>query len=113
MKELLIVFLLVNSLFWGLLPHDIHCDLCLKLGIIKCPPHIVLICISIVCFSTAIILSQEEYFGKLYSYSKSAVQNGGRIAKATGKLLSSTAGNFESLDDFTETVESFVEGATM
>tara|TARA_B110001450_G_C17564765_1_gene458300 strand:- start:635 stop:976 length:342 start_codon:yes stop_codon:yes gene_type:complete len=113
MKEFLVVFLLVNSLFWGLLPHDIHTDLFVKLGIIKYPPHVVLICISIICFSVAIIISQEEYFGKLYSYSRSAVQNGGRIAKATGKLLSSTAGNFESFDDFTETVESFVEGATM
>ena len=87
--------------------------MCRKLGNIKCPPHPVLIGVSILCFICAIILSQEEYFGKLYSRSKNVVQTSGRIAKATGRLLSSTAENFESLDDFADTVESFVEGATM
>jgi hypothetical protein len=112
MKELLIIFLLVNSLYWGLLPKDIHNNLFNKLFKINAPPQIFLFTISIISFSTAIFISQENYFKKMYSNSKHVAQTGGRLARATGKLISSTANNFESLDDFADTVESFVEGAT-
>lgn len=39
LKQLLVVFLLVNALFWGLASHKQHCKVASKLGMKKCPPH--------------------------------------------------------------------------
>lgn len=113
MKEFLIIFLLISALFFGLLPHDIHTDVFTKTIGVKTPPHIILITCSIISFSLAIFISQEDYFKTIYNCSKNVAQSGGRIVKATGKLIHSTASNFDSLDDFADTVETMVEGASM
>jgi hypothetical protein len=39
LKQLLVVFLLVNALFWGLASHKQHCKVASKFGMKKCPPH--------------------------------------------------------------------------
>lgn len=112
MREFLIIFLLITALFLGLFPHDIHAKLFTKIFGIRVPPHLVYIILSVICFATAICLSQEDYFKALYNQSKHIAYSGERIVKATGKLIKSTAGNFNSFDDFVDTVESIVEGAT-
>lgn len=38
-KNILVIFFLLNALFWGLASHSQHCSLASKLGIKKCPPH--------------------------------------------------------------------------
>ena len=113
MKEFLIIFLLISALFFGLLPHDIHTDVFTKTIGVRTPPHIILITCSIISFSLAIFISQEDYFKTIYNCSKNVAQSGGRIVKATGKLIHSTASNFDSLDDFADTVETMVEGDSM
>ncbi len=113
MKELLIVALLISSLFLGIIPYESHVDICNKIGLSSCPGHSLIIFSSILTFTLAVIVSQEDFFIKIYKKIKNIFQNGGRIVKATSKLISSTADNFDSLDDFTDTVETLVEGATL
>jgi len=38
-KNILVIFFLLNALFWGLASHSQHCSLASNLGIKKCPPH--------------------------------------------------------------------------
>jgi len=112
MKEFLVIFFLISSLFWGILHRDYHTNIFKKVLNIEAPPQIVFIILAVICFTIAVFISQEDYFTNIYKCSKNVAQSGGRIVKATGKLLSSTANNFESFDDFADTVESMVEGAT-
>ena len=35
----MIIFFLLNALFWGLASHTQHCKLASSLGIKSCPPH--------------------------------------------------------------------------
>ena len=111
MKEILIVLLLIISLFFGLLPREIHDNIFKKIFNRKSPPHIILMISSIMCFTIAICISQEDYFKELYYRSKVVATTGNRIVTATGKLIKSTASNFDSLDDFAETVETMAEEA--
>ena len=111
MKEILIVLLLITSLFFGLLSHEIHDKTFKKIFNRKSPPQIILIITSVIFFVTAICLSQEDYFKELYYRSKVVANTGNRIVTATGKLIKSTASNFDSLDDFAETVETMAEEA--
>lgn len=39
LKQLLILFFLVNALFWGLATHKQHCKLAAMSGMKTCPPH--------------------------------------------------------------------------
>ena len=39
LNQLLVLFFLVNALFWGLATHHTHCDFAAKFGVKKCPPH--------------------------------------------------------------------------
>ena len=59
----LIVFLVINSIFWGLFSHNSHCNLAKLLGIPNnlCPPHWSHILFALICFIIAIILSQRKY----------------------------------------------------
>ena len=47
MKEILIVLLLITSLFFGLLPHEIHDKTFKKIFNRKSPPQIILIITSV------------------------------------------------------------------
>lgn len=38
-KNLLVLFFLVNAIFWGLASHKQHCNVASMMGIKKCPPH--------------------------------------------------------------------------
>ena len=113
MKEFLVIFFLISALFWGILHRDYHVNIFTKFFNLETPPQILFISISVLCFIAAVFISQEDYFKTIYNCSKNVAQSGGRIVKATSKLISSTANNFESFDDFADTVESMVEGATL
>ena len=39
LKQLFILFFLVNALFWGLATHKQHCNLASMIGMKTCPPH--------------------------------------------------------------------------
>tara|TARA_Y100000992_G_scaffold301894_1_gene274048 strand:+ start:3721 stop:3918 length:198 start_codon:yes stop_codon:yes gene_type:complete len=38
-RNLLVLFFLLNALFWGLASHHKHCKVAAMVGIKKCPPH--------------------------------------------------------------------------
>ena len=38
-RNLLVLFFLVNALFWGLASHKQHCKVASMMGVKKCPPH--------------------------------------------------------------------------
>ena len=38
-RNLLVLFFLVNALFWGLASHRQHCKVASMMGVKKCPPH--------------------------------------------------------------------------
>ena len=41
LKQAIIVFLVLNALFWGLATHKQHCSLASNFGVKSCPPHYV------------------------------------------------------------------------
>jgi len=63
--QLLVVFLVVNALFWGLGSHHIHCDLAAWFGIRQCPPHWVHLTLGVLCFLVAVYLQHLPYFRTL------------------------------------------------
>lgn len=38
-RQILILFFLLNALFWGFASHKQHCSLAAKMGVKQCPPH--------------------------------------------------------------------------
>lgn len=39
LKNLLVLFFLLNALFWGMASHKQHCKVASVFGMKKCPPH--------------------------------------------------------------------------
>ena len=68
MKILLVLFLLVNALFWGLGSHINHCKVTEWFGISpeNCPPHYIHLLIGNVFFLLTIYVQQKQYFDNLY-----------------------------------------------
>ena len=58
LETLVILFLVVMAIFWGLAPHSMHCAL---VPGANCAPHWVHISIGIVCFLLAIYVAQMGY----------------------------------------------------
>ena len=57
LKNVLLVFLIINALFWGLFQHESHCRL-VSYVTNDCPPHYIHLIIGIVCFVGAVYLKQ-------------------------------------------------------
>lgn len=55
-----IIFFLVNAIFWGIMPHRLHCYVVENMGI-QCPQHYVHILMSIASFLLGIAISQWSY----------------------------------------------------
>ena len=66
LKNLLIVFLTINALFWGLADHGSHCSLAAAMGISKCPSHTVHLIMGLLFFVAAIYVAQKEYIDSLF-----------------------------------------------
>lgn len=60
-KTLLVVFLVLNALFWGLASHAQHCNIAAMFGIKKCVPHIVHLTIGVLSFLLAVYLQHTPY----------------------------------------------------
>lgn len=114
MKEIIVVFLIVNAIFWGLMPHSLHCQLVAKFTSAQCPPHIFHILFGIICFILAAILSQDEYASEVYKTLQSIGQKTVKVVQTAGKLgsvaLDAARKNFTSIEDFTNKVDSLIEG---
>lgn len=65
-KQLLIVFLIVNALFWGLYPHNIHCRVA-SMFMNSCAPHYVHVAFGVVCFLAAVSIAQKKLFNIRYT----------------------------------------------
>jgi hypothetical protein len=114
MKEIFVVFLIVNAIFWGLMPHSLHCQLVAKFTSMQCPPHIVHILFGITCFILAAILSQDEYATEIYKTLQSLSQKTVKVVQTAGKLgsvaLDAARKNFTSIEDFSNKVDSLMQG---
>ncbi|QIG60043.1 hypothetical protein [Dishui Lake large algae virus 1] len=62
LKLVLVLFFVLNALFWGLWPHSAHCGLAAAMGITKCVPHIVHITFGLLCFIIAVLIAQWGHF---------------------------------------------------
>ena len=61
LQNILVVFFAVNSIFWGLMPHSIHCSIVSSI-IPECPSHTIHIGFGIFSFIVAVILAQWDHF---------------------------------------------------
>ncbi len=109
MRELLIAILILNSLFWGLMPHSIHCQVVSKITSATCPPHIIHIVMGIISFMLAVIVAQQEYFSASFTSMMNLYQMGGRMAKSIGHLVKKSLDKFDSIEHFSTTMENVID----
>ena len=64
-KQLLVGFLVINALFWGLFGHHTHCEVAALAGIKTCPPHWMHIGVGVVSFLGAVVVAQWDYLIRL------------------------------------------------
>ena len=64
LRNIAIVVLAVNAVFWGLFPHSVHCKALAMVSTMKCPPHSVHIMTGVVCYFLAVFVSQRKYLMK-------------------------------------------------
>lgn len=62
LKPLLVAFLVINGIFWGLFPHRAHCKVAGVLGVKQCASHSVHITFGIVCAIAALVYAQWDHF---------------------------------------------------
>ena len=63
LKNILVAFLAVNALFWGLFPHSTHCAVA-SVFTNSCHPHSTHVSIGVICFMLAVVISQSKMFFK-------------------------------------------------
>jgi hypothetical protein len=114
MRELVVLFLIINALFWGLMPHSLHCEVVGKFTSSKCVPHTVHILLGIVFFVLAVLVSQEEWTSEVWKSIKTIFSNVTKVVQSGGKLITMAASaakeNFNSVEDFTNKVDALSSG---
>ncbi len=61
LQNIIVGFLVLNALFWGLASHKQHCVLASKLGVKKCPPHWIHVYVmGLGSFFLALLISQGK-----------------------------------------------------
>lgn len=67
MRVLLVAFLLVNALFWGLASHSQHCSFVEMFGMSRsnCPPHYVHLTMGVLFYLGAVYVQQKDYLDNL------------------------------------------------
>ncbi len=65
MKNVLLVFLIANALFWGLFPHTAHCNLVKSVSdminvSIKCPSHNIHLLSGLAFYLVAMYVAQKK-----------------------------------------------------
>ncbi len=58
--NLLVVFLVINALFWGLMSHKVHCDF-VTMFTNTCPSHTVHLFMGLIAFVLAVVVAQYDY----------------------------------------------------
>lgn len=64
-KSLVLAFLVLNAIFWGLYPHSAHCNVAAALGVTNCPSHWLHIATGVVFFLLAVVVAQWPMFKNL------------------------------------------------
>lgn len=59
--DLIVVFLIINAIFWSLAPHESHCKVVSAFGIQDCPPHWTHLTTGLLCFAAALAVQQRAY----------------------------------------------------
>jgi len=66
--NIIVIFLVINALFWSLCTHHNHCMIAEMFRIKHCPPHWLHISFGIVFFILAVVIQQRNYiFNNSYS----------------------------------------------
>ena len=65
LKNLIVIFFVLNALFWGLANHSQHCSLASMFGMSTCPPHSVHLLMGLVSFVIAVYIQQRDYINTL------------------------------------------------
>ena len=64
-KNIIVLFFVINGLFWGLASHSQHCNLASVFGMVKCPPHYIHLLMGLISFVIAVYIQQREYINTL------------------------------------------------
>ena len=64
-RNLIVLFFVLNALFWGLANHSQHCSLVSMVGINNCPPHYIHLLMGLVSFIVAVYIQQKKYVDSL------------------------------------------------
>ena len=65
LKNIIVLFFVINGLFWGLASHSQHCNLASVFGMVKCPPHYIHLLMGVVSFVIAVYVQQRDYINTL------------------------------------------------
>ena len=65
-RVIIISFLVVNALFWGLFPHNNHCKMGSWLGFENCPSHYTQLIIGVFFYILSILTAQQTYIQNLW-----------------------------------------------
>lgn len=65
LKNIIVLFFVVNAIFWGLFSHSQHCSVAASLGVINCPPHLIHLLMGLISFIIAIYVQQREYINSM------------------------------------------------
>ena len=65
LTNIVIAFLIVNAIFWGLFPHTAHCKFVANFGITECPQHWVHLLTGLIAYLSAVWLKNSTYIKRL------------------------------------------------
>lgn len=111
MKELLVSLLVVNAMFWCLLPHSIHCDFVKNVTNRDCPPHFILVSMGIASFVLAVIIAQKEYIDEVISVAKQTTQVAGAVVSRVSRIGKKALAKLPTASEVADRVEHFVDKA--
>ena len=61
LRNVVVLVLGLNALFWGLLPHSVHCKTVAMVSNMKCPTHSVHLMMGVVFYFLAVYVRQQKY----------------------------------------------------
>lgn len=67
LNNIVVLFCLINAVFWGLMPHNMHCELVSSMSNMSCPPHFVHLILGITFFVIAVVVGNLDYIQSLAS----------------------------------------------
>ena len=63
MRNIIVAFLVINAIFWGLFPHSVHCKVA-SIITNSCLPHSLHVSIGVIFFMLAVLIAQQKMFFK-------------------------------------------------